>query len=150
MVSRHVATINWQRQSDGFNYQDYNRDHSWTFAGGTRVNASAAPEFLGTAENVDPEEAFVASVSACHMLTFLAICAGKKIIVNSYTDKAVGYLEKNNVGRPAVTRIELSPRIRFEAQPPEDKVVQEIHHTAHEQCFIANSIHTKVTVLRAG
>ena len=62
MASRHVATINWQRRSDGFNYQDYNRDHSWTFTGGTRVNASAAPQFLGTAEKVDPEEAFVASM----------------------------------------------------------------------------------------
>ena len=84
------------------------------------------------------------------MLTFLAICAGRKIIVNSYTDKAVGYLEKNNAGRAAVTRIELSPRIRFEDQPPADKALQEIHHAAHEQCFIANSIHTKVTVLEKG
>ncbi len=146
-MSKHVATIHWQRQSEGFNYRDYNRDHSWTFAGGTRINASAAPEFRGSAENVDPEEAFVASVSACHMLTFLAICARKKIIVNNYIDKAVGYLEKNGAGRAAVTRIELSPRIRFEGRPPAEKALRELHHAAHEQCFIANSIHTQVTVL---
>ncbi len=149
-MSKHVATIHWQRQSEGFNYRDYNRDHNWSFEGGTRISASAAPEFLGNAANVDPEEAFVASVSACHMLTFLAICAQRKIIVNSYNDKAVGTLEKNSAGRSAVTRIELSPRIEFEGLAPEKKVQQEIHHAAHEQCFIANSIHTKVTVLQTG
>lgn len=147
-MSKHVATIHWQRQSEGFNYRDYNREHSWTFAGGTRINASAAPEFLGTAELVDPEEAFVATVSACHMLSFLAICAHRKIIVNRYSDEAVGTLEKNNAGRTAVTRIELSPRIQFEGRPPAEKALREIHHAAHEQCFIANSIHTQVTVLR--
>ncbi len=149
-MSKHVATIHWQRKSKGFSYRDYSRDHNWSFEGGARISASAAPEFLGNAANVDPEEAFVASVSACHMLTFLAICAGRKIIVNKYTDKAEGTLEKNSAGRSAVTRIELSPRIEFEGQPPEEKVLQEIHHAAHEQCFIANSIRTEVTVLQTG
>ena len=147
IMSTHEVTIKWKRQTPDFDYADYNREHSWRFPGGGEVEASAAPQFLGKAENVDPEEAFVASVSSCHMLTFLAICARKKIIVDSYEDRACGYMEKNREGRLAITRIELSPQIQFNGTTPEEDLLDNMHHLSHQQCFIANSINTQVTVL---
>lgn len=148
-MSQHRAEIRWRRQSESFAYPDYNREHRWIFEGGAEVAASAAPAYLGLPEYVDPEEAFVAAVSSCHMLTFLAICARKRIIVDSYTDSAVGYLEKNRAGRLAITHVELSPRIEFEGEHPPDAELEKMHHLSHEQCFIANSIRTHVTVLGA-
>jgi len=147
-MSQHRAEIRWERQSEGFSYPEYNREHRWLFEGGAVVAASAAPVYLGSPEFVDPEEAFVAAVSSCHMLTFLAICARKRIIVNSYRDLAVGYMEKNNSGKLAITHVELSPRIAFEGPLPPDAKLEEMHHLSHEQCFIANSIRTQVTILR--
>lgn len=143
-MSRHEATVNWKRQTASFSYPDYNRDHTWKFDNNLKVNASAAPEFLGSASRVDPEQAFVASVSSCHMLTFLAICARKRIIVNSYLDHAVGFLEKNDRGQLSIIRVELFPGIEFEGTRPEDKALKELHLQSHEQCFIANSILTEV------
>jgi organic hydroperoxide reductase OsmC/OhrA len=146
-MSLHRVEIRWERQTEGFSYPDYNREHRWFFEGGAVIPASAAPVYLGAPEFVDPEEAFVAAVSSCHMLTFLAICARKGIVVNRYTDRAVGYLEKNRAGRRAITHVELSPEIEFEATRPDDAEVEKMHHLSHEQCFIANSIKTHVTVL---
>jgi organic hydroperoxide reductase OsmC/OhrA len=146
-MSRHLATIRWQRQTAGFSYPEYNREHLWQFAGGTTMQASAAPAYLGSAEHVDPEEAFVASISSCHMLTFLAICARKRLVVDSYTDEAVGYLEKNNRGRLAITHVELSPVVCFSDRQPEADELRQIHRLSHEQCFIANSIRTRVSIL---
>ena len=145
-MSEHLATISWARQSEGFTYTEYNREHEWRFEGGTKVDASAAPAFLGHADRVDPEEAFVASVSSCHMLSFLAICARKKIIADSYEDRAVGHLEKNNDGRLAITRVELSPRISFSGSPPDSETLDAIHEASHRECFIANSVLTDITV----
>jgi len=147
-MSQHKANITWKRETPGFAYADYNREHLWKFPGGSEVDASAAPQFLGIPDNVDPEEAFVASVSACHMLTFLAICSRKRLVVDSYNDEACGYMEKNEQGRLAITRVELSPRIRFEGEAPSEEVFEKIHHMSHEQCFIANSIKTEVVVLK--
>jgi organic hydroperoxide reductase OsmC/OhrA len=146
-MSKHRAAIQWRRETANFAYADYNREHHWIFPGGSKVNASAAPEFLGKPENVDPEEAFVASISACHMLTFLAICTHRKLVVNSYKDEACGFLEKNDQGRLAITRVELSPQIQFNGSQPEKDVLKNIHRLSHEQCFIANSINTQVTVM---
>jgi organic hydroperoxide reductase OsmC/OhrA len=96
---------------------------------------------------VDPEEAFVASLAACHLLTFLAICARKRIAVDAYTDEAVGTLEKNAAGKLAVTRVVLRPRVTFAPDAEVDpRTIAEIHHRAHEDCFIANSVKTDVTV----
>ena len=146
-MSKHIATIQWRRETAEFGYADYNREHHWIFPGGSKVNASAAPEFLGKSDNVDPEEAFVASISACHMLTFLAICTRRKLVVNSYKDEACGFLEKSDQGRLAITRVELSPQIQFNGSQPEKDVLKNIHRLSHEQCFIANSINTQVTVM---
>ena len=144
-MSEHRATIDWQRGEAEFRYETYPRDHVWRFEGGVEVPASAAPDFLGAAARVDPEEAFVAALSSCHMLTFLALAARKRLAVESYRDRAVGFLEKNTEGRLAITRVALHPEVRFaETQP--DAVVAKLHRQAHEHCFIANSVTTEVSV----
>lgn len=145
-MSRHTAIVQWRRQTEGFDYHEYNRDHGWAFEG-VEVSASAAEEFGGSAGRVDPEQAFVASVAACHMLTFLAICARKRLVVDRYEDHAVGYLEKNAAGRLAITRVELSPEISFGGSAPDPATVKQIHELSHQECFIANSIRTEVVVL---
>lgn len=145
-MSEHKATVKWRRKTESFAYTDYNRDHVWKFGKKLKLKASAAPEFLGSTGRVDPEEAFVASVSSCHMLTFLAICARRRIIVNSYRDRAIGYLEKNASGQLAISRVELFPAIEFESGRPSDEALKKLHHQSHEQCFIANSIRATVEV----
>ena len=140
----HHATIAWRRSSSGFTYDTYNRAHEWRINQQT-VAASAAPNFRGDADRVNPEEAFVAALSSCHMLTFLALAAKKKFTPDSYTDDAVGYLEKNASGIMAVTRVVLRPRIVWAAgmTVPESELMT-LHHDAHEGCFIANSVTTDV------
>jgi organic hydroperoxide reductase OsmC/OhrA len=147
-VTEHHAALRWKRTSDTFTYDTYNRAHEVTFKEGAIVMpSSAAPEFRGDADRVDPEEAFVASLSACHLLTFLAICARKRIVVDAYADEAVGTLEKNAAGKLAVTHVVLRPRVTFAPGAPiDERTVAEIHHRAHEDCFIANSVKTHVTV----
>ena len=142
----HYATILWRRTSESFTYDSYNRAHEWRFHSVT-VPASAAPGFRGDATMVNPEEAFVASLSSCHMLTFLALAAKKRFSLDSYTDEAVGYLEKNDKGRLAVTRVLLRPQVQWSpgiSVSPAD--LDSLHHQAHEGCFIANSVKTDVTV----
>ena len=142
----HHATVLWQRTSDTFTYETYNRAHEWRFHGVT-VPASSAPDFRGDPKLVNPEEAFVASLSSCHMLTFLAIAAKKRFSLDSYTDEAVGYLEKNEAGRLAMTRAILRPRIQWSAGVTVSQAdLEKLHRQAHEGCFIANSVKTNVTV----
>ena len=148
-TSEHRATVSWRRTGEDFSYEAYSRDHVWRFEGGVEVAASAAPAFQGTEERVDPEEAFVAALSSCHMLTFLAIAARKRLVVDSYRDAAVGFLEKNDEGKLAVTRVVLRPEVTFREPPPET-VIERMHHTAHEQCFIASSVKTDVRVQPMG
>lgn len=146
-MSQHPATIRWKRESPGFAYDSYNRAHHWEFDGGVEVAASAAPEFRGDPERVDPEEAFVASLASCHMLTFLALAARKRLVVDHYTDHAVGFMEKNGDGKLAITRVVLRPKIEFGGDsPPAKEVVAKLHELSHEQCFIANSVRTSITV----
>lgn len=98
-MSEHHAKVVWSRNEVDFSYQTYSRDHLWSFPGGVEVPASAAPDFLGSEQRVDPEEAFVAALSSCHMLTFLAIAAKKRLVIEEYQDEAVGFLEKNDMGK---------------------------------------------------
>jgi len=147
-MSEHHITLDWQRHTPDFELRSYNRDHTATFKNGEKVGMSSAAAYRGNAEKVDPEEMLVASLSSCHMLTFLAIAAGKKFIVDSYVDKAVGHLEKNEQGKNAITRVELRPKITFaDGHAPDAHALEELHHKAHEECFIANSVTTKVTVV---
>jgi organic hydroperoxide reductase OsmC/OhrA len=142
----HHATVSWQRTSDTFTYETYNRAHEWRFHSVT-VPASSAPDFKGEAARVNPEEAFIAALSSCHMLTFLAICTKRKFSLDAYRDEAIGFVEKNELGRLAVTRVVLRPQITWSqgvTVSPAD--LDKIHHQAHENCFIANSVKTDVTV----
>ena len=111
------------------------------------MQASAAPAYLGNPKLVDPEEAFVASLSSCHMLTFLAIAAKKKFVLDEYVDEAVGHMEKNAEGKLAITRVTLNQKTKFSGdKQPTAEELKEMNHMAHDQCFIANSVKTEVTV----
>jgi organic hydroperoxide reductase OsmC/OhrA len=147
-MSEHSATIEWQRRGSDFTYAEYSRDHTWTVADGVPIAASAAPPYLGTPGRIDPEDALVAAISSCHMLTFLAICARKRIIVDSYRDEATGFMERNTDGALAITRVELSPVIVFSDEPPDEKQLNDMHHLSHQECFIANSVRTDIQLTR--
>jgi organic hydroperoxide reductase OsmC/OhrA len=146
-MSEHKATIAWARNGADFGYKNYSRDHVWRFPNGVEVPASAAPAYLGNPQRVDPEAAFVAALSSCHMLTFLALASNKGFVVDSYEDQAVGHLEKNAAGKSAITRVELHPRIVYAgAKQPAAADLEWLHDKAHRECFIANSVTTEVTV----
>ncbi len=143
------ASVIWKRTSADFTYDTYNRAHEVRYkSGAIAVPSSSAPAFKGDADRVDPEEAFVASLSACHMLTFLAICARKRITVESYEDDAVGFLEKDGTKLwMTLGHVEAACRaLRPGTEIPAAKLA-EIHHKSHEECFIANSVKTDVTVV---
>ena len=112
-MSEHKASIVWARNGADFGYKNYPRDHVWRFPNGVEVPGSAAPAYLGNPQRVDPEAAFVAALSSCHMLTFLALASNKGFVVDSYEDAAVGHLEKNAGGKLAITRVELHPKIVY-------------------------------------
>jgi len=145
-MSEHRVQVSWERGGIDFGYETYPRDHRWRFAGGVEVPASAAPDFRGDAKRVDPEAAFVAALSSCHMLTFLAIASRKRLVVDSYEDDAIGYLEKNEAGKLAITRVVLRPRVAFAGAAPSAETVADLHERAHRECFIANSVRTDVSV----
>ncbi len=146
LMSEHRATIVWRRSSADFTYDTYNRDHIWRVPGGADIAASSAPEYRGTPERIDPEQALVAALSSCHMLTFLAICARKRIPVDAYEDEAVGVMTKNEKGRLYVSRCTLRPKITWSGDAPSAEVIADLHHKSHEECFIANSVLTEVVV----
>lgn len=146
-MSEHRAEISWARGGSEFTYETYSRDHTWRFEGGDPVRASAAPAYQGSPELVDPEQAFVAALASCHMLTFLALAARKRLVVESYEDAAVGYLEKDERGRLAITRIVLRPRVTFgNSSELSAEALQSLHERAHGHCFLANSVLTSVEV----
>jgi organic hydroperoxide reductase OsmC/OhrA len=143
------ATTTWRRTSAEFTYDTYNRAHEVKFGGGEVVPWSAAPEFKGEAGRVNPEEAYVAALSTCHMLTFLAIAARKRFTVDSYFDEAVGVMERNHEGRFWISRVVLRPQVTFSgARQPSTGELAELHHAAHENCFVANSVKSEVVVER--
>lgn len=147
-MSQHKASIEWKNELPDLGYETYSRDHSWKFDNGLTIQATAAPEYKGNPKNIDPEEAFVSSLASCHMLTFLAICAKKRINVKSYKDNAIGYLESNENKKLAVTRVELHPKVIFSSENNISKEdLEKIHHSAHGACFIANSVKTKVDII---
>lgn len=149
-MSEHKAAIIWARNGADFSYKTYSRDHVWRFDNGVETPASAAPAYLGNPQRVDPESAFVAAMSSCHMLTFLALASYKGFVVDNYDDNAVGFLEKNANGKIAVTRVELRPRILFSGdKQPTQADLDWLHEKAHKECFIANSVTTEVSVAPA-
>jgi organic hydroperoxide reductase OsmC/OhrA len=146
-MSEHKVTVDWKRETPDFAYETYDRDHDWVFDAGVTVRASANPTYLGSENRVDPEEAFVASLSSCHMLTFLAIAARKRLTVDSYHDEAVGILAKDPAGKLAMTRVTLRPEVRFSGDKvPGPEELRQLHDQAHHACFIASSVKTEVEV----
>ncbi len=146
-MSEHKISLEWKRESESFSYESYNRDHVLVFEGGVRISASAAPAYRGNPAYVNPEEGFVAALSSCHMLTFLAIAAKKHFVVDRYSDHAIGFLEKNQHGKLAITRVILRPLVVFGGTtPPTSEQIAALHEGAHNECFIANSVTTEVTV----
>ncbi len=147
-MSEHRAQLHWKRTSTDFTYDSYNRAHEIAFKDGKIVlPASSAPAFRGDPGRVDPEEAYVASLASCHMLTFLAICARKRLTVESYDDDASGALEKGENGKLWMAQVTLRPRVTFAAGASVSaEQLSELHHRAHAECFIANSVRTSVTV----
>jgi organic hydroperoxide reductase OsmC/OhrA len=148
-VSQHLATVAWQRQGATFTDNRYSRAHVWRFDGGAEVPASSSPQVVplpySDAAGVDPEEAFVAALSSCHMLWFLSIAAGRGFVVDSYRDEAVGVMAENAEGKLAMTRVTLRPQVAF-AGPrlPAAAEINSMHHEAHERCFLASSVKTEV------
>lgn len=147
-MSEHKANVIWARNGADFGYKTYPRDHVWRFPNGVEVPGSAAPAYLGNPQRVDPEAAFVAALSSCHMLTFLALASNKGFVVDSYEDAAVGHLEKNANGKLAITRVDLHPKIVYSgAKQPAAADLEWLHDKAHKECFIANSVTTEVKVV---
>jgi organic hydroperoxide reductase OsmC/OhrA len=148
-MSRYTATVIWERNGDVFIDGRYSRAHRWRFDGGLEVPASASPHVvplpLSVESAVDPEEAFVAALVSCHMLWFLSIAAKRGFVVESYRDEATGIMASNAEGKQAMTDVTLRPRVTFllERRPTQAEH-RSMHHEAHEQCFIANSVKTDV------
>lgn len=150
-MHKYEAKVTWNRNGAQFFGQKFNRGHEWTFDGGIKVPASASPQVvrapLSVAEAVDPEEALVASASSCHMLTFLSLASRQNFVVDSYVDEAFGVMEKNEKGKYTITHITLRPKIQFSGEKlPTVAELSALHHAAHEECYIANSIKSEVTV----
>jgi organic hydroperoxide reductase OsmC/OhrA len=145
-MSEHKISLIWKRESADFRYDSYNREHDITFEGGVRLRASAAPAYRGQAAYPNPEEALVFALSSCHMLTFLAIAAKRGLLVDAYEDHAVGVLSKNAAGKLAITHVTLRPKIAWGSEPPAPETLQRMHEASHRECFIANSVHTEITV----
>src|SRR4051812_46752146 len=149
-MSEHVATVEWKRAPDApFVDKKYSRGHEWKFDGGTVIPGSSAlssvPVPYSVAAAVDPEEAFVASLSSCHMLWFLAIAAKRGFVVDAYRDNAVGVMGKNADGRIAMLRVTLRPDVQFSGVPiPSAEDLDAMHHEAHAECYISNSVKTEV------
>ena len=150
-MSTYNATVRWNcRESrEGFAKGQYSRAHEWSFDGGTIVPASASPHIVpapwSNAAAVDPEEAFVAALSSCHLLSFLYVAAKRGIVVETYVDDAEGVMDRNEQGRLAITRVVLRPRVTY-ATAPDAETEAALHHQAHEDCYIANSVRTEVLV----
>ena len=143
------AEISWKRGEDSFIDGRYSRGHNWTFDGGLTVPASASPHNVplpfSIAENVDPEEAYVAALSSCHMLFYLWLAAKRGFVIDSYLDAASGLLEKID-GKMIVSRVDLRPRVSYSGEAPRRDTEEKLHHEAHELCFLANSVKTVIEV----
>jgi organic hydroperoxide reductase OsmC/OhrA len=151
-MSTYSACIKWHRQNDeNFIDNQYSRGHTWEFDGGEIIHASSSPNVVplpySIESNVDPEEAFIASLSSCHMLFFLSIAAKKHYVIESYTDNAKGIMQIDKNNKISMTDVTLRPKIVFSGdKQPNQEQIDKIHHNAHKQCFIANSVKTSITI----
>ena len=149
-MSEYYAEVRWSRgKNETYIDNKYSRGHLWEFDGGEIVKASSSSHVVplpySVEENVDPEEAFVASLSSCHMLFFLSIAAKRKYVVDSYIDNAVGIMEEDEHKNISMTKVTLRPKVIFSGdKQPTMEQLEKIHHQSHDQCFIANSVKTEV------
>lgn len=146
------SKILWTRNPEEiFLNGKYKRVHQWIFDGGFTLNASSSPEIVPLSMSdpalIDPEEAFITGISSCHMLFFLSIAAKKKLMVKCYEDNPTAVLGKNEAEELAIISLILKPKVRFEgSRIPDEATIQTLHELAHSQCFLANSIKTKITI----
>lgn len=149
-MSIHEATVSWQLTTGDFAKGTYNRLHTWTFDGGATYLSSASPQVvpppLTDPAGVDPEEAFVAAIASCHMLWFLDLARRAGYAAASYRDLAQGQLTSNTEGKHWLAQVDLSPRVTWTNVAPHRQIVEGLHHAAHENCYIANSVKTKIEV----
>ena len=152
MTHEYRASVTWKRSGDAkFTDQRYSRAHEWSFDGGIIVPASSSPLSVrlpySVAAAVDPEEALVAALASCHMLTFLYVAAKQGFVIDDYADDAVGEMAKNERGKLWVSKVTLSPKITFAGEKrPSPEQLDELHHLAHEECYIANSVKSEIVV----
>jgi organic hydroperoxide reductase OsmC/OhrA len=151
MTHEYTATIRWERGEGSFPDNRYSREHVWLFDGGTEVPASPAPANVpapySRADAVDPEEALVAAISSCHMLFFLAFAAKRGFVADTYEDHALGVMTKNERGKLFVSRVTLDPKIAWSGDKrPSAADLAELHHHAHDECYLANSVKADVVV----
>ena len=149
-MTTYTATIRWSRSGATYTDGRYSRAHEWAFDGGAVVAASSSPHVvplpMSDAAGVDPEEAFVASLSSCHMLFFLDFARRAGFVADSYVDEAEGVMEKGADGRMWMSRVTLRPRAEWSGEAPDAAALADLHHKAHDACFIANSVKTEVRV----
>ena len=150
-MSTYTATIRWSRDPEtDFARGQYSRAHSWSFDGGITLAASASPHIVpapwSNADAVDPEEAFVASLASCHILFFVDFARRAGLVINSYVDVAEGVLEKRDDGKMWMSQVTLRPKIAWGGDAPDEATIADLHHRAHDACFIANSVTTEVRV----
>jgi organic hydroperoxide reductase OsmC/OhrA len=151
-MAEYRATIEWQSPAVAADFVKgkYTREHTWTFDGGVRVPASSSPSVVpapwSNPANVDPEEAYVAAISSCHMLTFLYVAAKAGFAIATYRDDAIGVMTKNERGVPWVARVTLAPQIGWADRRPSVEEEDRLHHAAHDGCFIAQSVKTEIVV----
>ena len=151
MAHEYKATVAWKRDGSAFSDGKYSRAHEWSFDGGITVPASSSPLSVrlpfSRADAVDPEEALVAAVSSCHLLTFLYVAQKAGYVIDAYADEAVGVMTKNARGKLFVSKVTLKPRIAFSgSKQPNATELAELHHHAHEECYVANSVLAEVVV----
>lgn len=149
-MSVYSAKVIWQCDDSDFVKRRYSREHQWHFDGGISLPASASPHVvplpMSSEAAVDPEEAFVAALSSCHMLFFLDFASREKISVVSYLDQAQGVMEENEHGKIAITRVTLNPQAVYQGEAPAKNLLIDLHHRAHESCFLANSVTTHIDI----
>ncbi|AWF80397.1 peroxiredoxin [Microbulbifer sp. A4B17] len=150
-MSEYTSTVVWKRDEQIFTDNQYSRAHTWQFDGGASIPASSSPHVVpipySVVENVDPEEAFVAALSSCHMLFFLSIAAKRGFVVDEYCDEAIGIMDAGEDGRIAMTKVTLRPLVHFSGdKQPSREQLEKIHQLSHKQCFIANSVKTEVAI----
>jgi len=145
-MSEHLANLSWNREGSGFGYKEYSRDHRWDFPSNDQsLKASAAPKYMGSEDCVDPEEAYVAALASCHMLTFLAVASMSGFVVDSYQEAAVGRLSPDENKKMVISKITLNPTIQFSGEKtPDAAQLEQLHEKAHHECFLANSVKTEI------